>query len=159
MKVLRFYHRFRLYLVNEKGEINSNGLGYYSNTWIFLGGSKHHWSNRINVTLADAFKEPTLLNGCLGWDKDHGTVRTWGGQFGGKLPRITGARVVELKGFKIGSKVKTNVVMTDDDIGEAIPLGSVGVVRSEPTDEEELVFVHINETNHYLPQDVLDILN
>jgi hypothetical protein len=94
MKLLKFYFRDQLYLVNEKGEINSNGLGYFSTNWIFLGGSSHHWHNRVTVTLAEAFKKPELLNKCFGWDKDHGTTRTWGGLFNGKVPRIKHAEVI-----------------------------------------------------------------
>lgn len=96
IKILVFTFRGETYRVNDKGHINANGLGHFSDTWVFLGGSKHHWSNSINVTLAQAFKTPSLLNGCLGWDKDHGTTRQWGGQYNGKLPRISGAYVKEL---------------------------------------------------------------
>ena len=80
--------------MNKSGHIKANGLEDFSEDWIFLGGTKHHWSNRIQFDLQDAFEKPEVLNGCLGWDKDHGTVRQWGGRLHGKLPRITSARVV-----------------------------------------------------------------
>lgn len=93
-KILCFHHMGELYKVNEQGKINANGIGYYSKDWIFLGGTKHHWSNHITITLEMAFEKPELLNGCLGFDNDHGTTREWGGSYYGKLPRITGAHVV-----------------------------------------------------------------
>jgi hypothetical protein len=95
MKILNFYFRGELYQVNENGEINANGINHYSKNWIFLGGTKHHWSRSITVKLLDAFNDPTKLNGCLGFDRDHGTVREWGGQYNGRLPRITGAHITE----------------------------------------------------------------
>jgi len=91
MKVLVFNFRGDLYFVNEQGQISKNSPSNFSETWIFLGGSKHHWSSHINVTLNDAFYDPKLLNECLGWDIDHGTTRQWGGSYFGKLPRISGA--------------------------------------------------------------------
>lgn len=96
MKILQFYFRGEKYLVNEKGEINANGIGYHSSTWIFLGGTKHHWSNHVTVTLKQAFENPKSLEGCLGFDKDHGTTRMWGGCYNGKLPRITHVSVINI---------------------------------------------------------------
>lgn len=91
-KILKFYFRGELYQVNEKGQIKSNGLTYFSPNWLFLGGTKHHWKTRsFDVTLEQAFDNPDSLNGCLGWDKDHGTTRRWGGRYNGKVPRITNA--------------------------------------------------------------------
>lgn len=92
-KILTFSFRGDRYRVNEKGHINANGLGYFSDTWVFLGGSRHHWSNHIDFDLKDAFNDPSVLNGCLGWDKDSGTTRQWGGQYNGRLPRIHSARI------------------------------------------------------------------
>ncbi len=96
MKILQFYFRGEIYKVNEQGHINANGINEYSNSWLFLGGTKHHWSNSITVRLKDAFENPALLNGCLGFDKDHGTTRQWGGYYNGKLPRISGASIKEI---------------------------------------------------------------
>jgi hypothetical protein len=93
MKILNFYFRGELYKVNDDGQINANGIGHYSKNWLFLGGTKHHWSRSITVSLHDAFTDPTQLNGCLGFDRDHGTMRQWGGMYNGRLPRITGAHI------------------------------------------------------------------
>jgi len=93
MKILHFTFRGNPYKVDEQGRINANGIGMHSDTWIFLGGTKHHWSRSITVTLSQAFENPSLLNGCLGFDKDHGTTRQWGGAYNGSLPRISGAYV------------------------------------------------------------------
>ena len=80
--------------VNEQGEIKANGLPNFSATWLFVGATRHHWGNRVDVGLRAAFEQPQKLNGCLLWDRDHGTLRQWGGRWDGKLPRITGACVV-----------------------------------------------------------------
>jgi hypothetical protein len=93
-KTLHFEHRGEWYKVDEQGRINANGIGHHSPTWIFLGGPKHHTSNRVTVPLTMAFDNPGALVGCLGWDRDHGTTRTWGGAYCGKLPRITQAYVI-----------------------------------------------------------------
>ena len=96
MKVLRFYFRGELYEINEQGHIKANGLNDFSSTWIFLGGSRHHWRNGIDVSLQQAFENPGLLDGCIGWDLDHGTTRQWGGRYYGKLPRISRPCVVDI---------------------------------------------------------------
>jgi hypothetical protein len=96
-KILAFLFRGKEYRVDEKGRINTNGLGYYSGDWLFVGGTRHHWSNRATVSLSDAFKNPKALNGCLGFDRDHGTFRQWGGSYCGHLPRITGAHITTEK--------------------------------------------------------------
>lgn len=95
MKTLDFNFMGKPYSVTESGHIKANGLGDYSPSWIFLGGSSHHWHNRVTVTLAEAFELPGLLNGCFGWDIDHGTTRRWGGRYYGKTPRITAAHIQE----------------------------------------------------------------
>jgi hypothetical protein len=98
MKVLNFTFRGKYYKVNEQGHINANGIGHYSPDWTFLGGSRHHWRNTTDITTEMAFIHPESLNGCLGWDRDHGTVRQWGGSYAGRLPRISNAYVTEEKG-------------------------------------------------------------
>ena len=95
MKILKFTFRGEHYQVNEKREIRANGLKYFSENWLFLGGTKHHFSNRIQFSTAAAFQDPKILNGCLGWDLDHGTTRQWGGRYCGKLPRIRNAYISE----------------------------------------------------------------
>jgi len=87
-KILHFSFRNDYYEVNEQGHIRVNGLTEFSPSWIFLGGSSHHWHNHVTVTLRQAFEMPGLLDGLLGWDMDHGTVRQWCGRYYGKLPRI-----------------------------------------------------------------------
>lgn len=96
MKTLNFYFRGERYWVNESGQIKKANTEY-SDTWRFLGGTRHHWSNSVTVPLKVAFENPAALNGCLGFDIDHGTVRQWGGRYCGKLPRIWGAYVSDEK--------------------------------------------------------------
>lgn len=93
MKTLHFTFRGEHYAVNEAGHIKANGLPDFSPSWVFLGGSHHHWCKYVTVPLAEAFREPEKLNGCLGWDRDHGTTRIWGGMWAGRVPRIRGAYV------------------------------------------------------------------
>lgn len=100
MRILEFMFKGELYQVDEQGRIKANNLEYFSDDWIFLGGSSHHWHNGITVHRADAFENPSLLNGCLGWDIDHGTTRRWVGQYNGKLPRITNTTVVETATYR-----------------------------------------------------------
>ncbi len=95
MKVLHFTFRGEAYRVDERGCINANGIDHYSDSWIFLGGSTHHWHNRVTVTLIDAFNNPKALDGCYGWDRDHGTIRAWGGLYYGKVPRIRNPYVID----------------------------------------------------------------
>ena len=92
--ILQFMFRGEIYKVDENGRINANGINHYSDSWIFLGGSPHHWHQRIVYSLKDAFKNPQYLNGCLGWDRDHGTIREWSGKYNGKLPRIKNAQII-----------------------------------------------------------------
>ena len=96
MKVLEFEFRGQIYRVDENGFIKANGLKDYSDTWVFLGGSSHHWHTHITVSKNDAFERPDRLNGCLGWDSDSGTVRQWRGLYAGKLPRIRNATVITI---------------------------------------------------------------
>lgn len=95
MKYLHFSFRGDHYEVNQQGHIKANGLAHFSDQWVFLGGSHHHWRNGIDVPREMAFANPSLLNGCLGWDRDHGTTRQWAGRWCGKLPRITNAYVTQ----------------------------------------------------------------
>lgn len=94
MKILQFTFRGQIYKVDQQGRIKANGLSDYSNDWIFLGGSHHHFCNRITRPLSQVFKTPEILNNCLGADKDHGTYRIWGGQYYGRLPRINNTRII-----------------------------------------------------------------
>lgn len=90
--VLTFDFRGAWWEVNKRGEIRMHANDtVFSNTWIFKGGSRHHWSNHIDVTFFEAWKDPSLLNGCLLWDNDHGSTRRHSGAYCGKLPRIRNA--------------------------------------------------------------------
>lgn len=90
---LRFYFRGELYRVNQQGQICANGLRDFSENWLFLGGSRHHWRNGVDVSFTSAWACPALLNGTLGWDRDYGTTRRWGGRYAGKVPRISSAHL------------------------------------------------------------------
>ena len=94
-KYLHFEHRGDWYVVNHKGEIKSRNNGTFSKNWIFRGVSTHHWSNHIDVNLAEAFKSPKSIIKGIVWDIDHGTHRTWGGSYGGKIPKVQAAHVDE----------------------------------------------------------------
>lgn len=95
MKELRFIVRGGYLRVDPEGRIKAHGTDGFSDNWRFLGGSRHHWRRGIDIDLAAAFKDPSSLNGCLGWDRDHGTVRQWRGSWNGRLPRIGGAYVID----------------------------------------------------------------
>ena len=99
MKVLKFQHAGEWYKVKENGDMLqvNNTYNEWDDKWRFLGVSKHHWSNHIDVFLVDAFANPKQLIGGLVWDIDHGTTRLWGGRYYGKLPRIQSAYVEEVE--------------------------------------------------------------
>ncbi len=61
--------------------------------------------------------------------------------------------------FGEGVKVKTTVYMSAEDVGEEIKEGTEGVVFASPDDSEQLVGVVINNAHHYLPQDVLEVVD
>lgn len=92
MKFLFFECRGERYCVHENGNLTKVGH-HVSNQWKFLGVSFHHWKQTIEVTCEQAFNDPKTIIGGLVWDKDHGTIRQWGGKYNGKLPRITSARI------------------------------------------------------------------
>jgi hypothetical protein len=56
----------------------------------------HHWRNQPDIMLKHAFNEPERIIGCLVCDVDHGTPRVWGGQYNGKLPRVTDASIIDI---------------------------------------------------------------
>uniref|UniRef100_A0A6M3LEA6 Uncharacterized protein n=2 Tax=viral metagenome TaxID=1070528 RepID=A0A6M3LEA6_9ZZZZ len=62
----------------------------FSEQWLFLGVSFHHWRTNIDLKLED-IKDPKDLIKGLVWDVDHGTTRQWGGSYYGKIPRIVDA--------------------------------------------------------------------
>ncbi len=104
MKVLTFNCRgeaYRVSLENDTmGHIIQAGHKTFSlphPTWKIIGFASHHWCNapdcRIEHVEKVLGKYPTALNQNLVFDNDHGTVRKWGGQYNGKLPRVTFACV------------------------------------------------------------------
>jgi len=90
-KRLLFKCRGKWYTVNEKGHMAEDGAdATFSGQWIFLGVSFHHWRNGID-TYFSIDTDPKKFIGGRVWDKDHGTMRTWGGKYNGKLPKIESA--------------------------------------------------------------------
>ena len=91
MRVLNFVCRGERYEVNEIGQLRRTDMKMeFSDGWQFLGGSFHHWRNGIDRRFKDT-QNATEYEGCLVWDRDHGTTRQWGGRYNGGLPRITSA--------------------------------------------------------------------
>jgi hypothetical protein len=95
MKTLHFQHRGQWFKVTEDGFIVRTDIDESepSGQWLFLGVSTHHWHRHVTVTLEQAFSKPKSIVGGYVWDCDHGTTRTWGGSYYGKVPRITAAYV------------------------------------------------------------------
>lgn len=93
---LEFVCRGETFRVNAAGEIMRMDQRQRFSQWLLLGVSMHHWRNGIDITLDAIFKAPERMIGGLVWDRDHGTVRTWGGSYNGRLPRVTAARLVEV---------------------------------------------------------------
>jgi hypothetical protein len=93
MATLHFECRGQWFEVDKQGRIKGNGLKEHSDSWLFLGTSRHHRSNSIDISLGSALLNPNLIVGGLVWDKDHGTTRRWGGSYAGKLPRVTAAYI------------------------------------------------------------------
>jgi len=90
MRQLHFCCRGEWYRVNTLGHITQIRNKTFTENWIFLGVSKHHWRNGIDVYFSPDVDAKELIGGYV-WDLDHGTTRTWGGGFGGKLPTVTQA--------------------------------------------------------------------
>lgn len=96
MRIFNFTCRGETFQVNPKGHIRRSGTKWCTN-WCFLGISKHHWSRRYDVRYDTEMpnEDAKKLVGGIVWDCDHGSVRTWGGRYLGKLPRITSAYFTE----------------------------------------------------------------
>lgn len=90
--MLHFQCRGEWFKVNADGFMTQDHNQDFSGKWLFLGVSFHHWRNGIDVRFSSKTL-PENLTGGIVWDSDHGTTRTWGGQYLGKLPRITQAYV------------------------------------------------------------------
>jgi hypothetical protein len=93
--MLHFKCRGEWFLVNEEGNMTQERHPTFSEGWKFLGVSFHHWKNSIDLHFEEAKTNPTKLIGGLVWDFDHGSIRRWGGQYFGRLPRITAVYVEE----------------------------------------------------------------
>jgi len=91
MTTLHFECRGKWYKVKPDGDLiqEENHYNNWDGNWIFLGVSFHHWRRGIDMTLKEIFENPVKAIGGLVWDVDHGTIRIWGGEYCGKLPRIT----------------------------------------------------------------------
>jgi hypothetical protein len=90
MKILVIQIRGEWYHVNEIGQfIRTDMPMAFHDSWQFYGVSTHHWHNHPVYKLSDVWNNPKIAIGGYLWDKDHGTIRTWGGCYHGKLPRIT----------------------------------------------------------------------
>ena len=83
------YGRGKYYKVNPKGEIGVNGR--FSPTWRVAAVAPRWNTSYYNSVMWPEVKK--LLNagrtvtGYL-YDIDHGTLRFWGGQYMGKIPKV-----------------------------------------------------------------------
>jgi hypothetical protein len=92
MKILNFIIRGKRYEVNEIGQLRRTDMSMeFHDSWKFLGVSKHHMVNHVQIDYINAFANPKSIIGGYVWDLDHGTIRCWGGSYMGRLPRITSA--------------------------------------------------------------------
>lgn len=85
--------RGEYYTIDKDGNITRDDMPNMesSDNWKFLGVSTHHWQNNVVHSFSAIWNEPQLaINGYV-WDRDHGTTRTWGGKYCGRIPRITKA--------------------------------------------------------------------
>ena len=98
MKILYFTCRGEEFKVRKDGiMMQANSTFNSFGEWIFLGISKHHWRNGLDVTCKEAFKNPNSIIDGLVWDVDYGTTRSWRGRYCGGLPRITNAYIKTTK--------------------------------------------------------------
>lgn len=88
---LEFSCRGDYYVVNKHGQIlqANNTYNEFGDSWLFLGVSTHHWHSHITIPFNEIWKRPKEALKGIVWDLDHNTTRLWGGQYCGKLPRIT----------------------------------------------------------------------
>jgi len=88
-ELLYFEIRGEWFVANERGDLTQANRLRFTNDWTLLGVSFHHWRNNVDVTFQDSWDNPKRMVGGYLWDIDHGTVRTWGGSYNGKLPKVT----------------------------------------------------------------------
>ena len=98
MKTLIFECRGELYKIKKNGDMLqvNNTYNEWDSNWQFLGVSFHNWRRGIDKTVKEAFNNPASIMGGLVWDIDHNTIRQWGGNYYGKLPRITRAHIEDI---------------------------------------------------------------
>ena len=92
-------HRYLLsgrgetFVVNERGEITQfigwEKIHTFSHQWRIYAVTQR-WNERINMLWSDIKHQLDKGKTVVGYlyDYDHGTIRFWGGQFDGKLPKI-----------------------------------------------------------------------
>ena len=88
--MLHFKCRGIWYKVRDDGMMTREGIPEFSYDWFFLGVSFHHWRKSLDVPFSSDVNAENFLRGLV-WDRDHGTVRSWGGSYFGSLPRVTAA--------------------------------------------------------------------
>jgi hypothetical protein len=97
MKILVIQIRGKIYHINEIGQMVRTDMPMkFHDSWIFVGGIHHHWCNSVTRVFKDTWKNPEILLGCLLVDRDHNTLRVWGGRYNGRIPRITKSYITEL---------------------------------------------------------------
>jgi len=85
--------RGETFVVNEKGEITQfigwEKIHTFSHQWRIYAVTQR-WNERINMLWSDIKHQLDKGKTVVGYlyDYDHGTIRFWGGQFDGKLPKI-----------------------------------------------------------------------
>ena len=96
MKVIRFFYFNDWYEIDEQGRIRYVKWPTFSDRWVFLGCARHHAQTRPVISVPEIFRNPRLLEGAYGFDRDHGTRRAWRSSHGGKTARIHHPHLVEL---------------------------------------------------------------
>lgn len=109
---LTFMHAGTWFKVSIKPKTLGHVVQYGEHTfslphpsWKIIGFSTHHQQNRPVISMAEAAKDPEKIIKTYVWDVDHGTIRSWGGQYHGKVPRVQYAHLENpRKGGKSRSK-------------------------------------------------------
>jgi hypothetical protein len=98
MKTLSFRCRGEVVTVSLESEtlghiIEGNGIKWLlpHDSWRIVGFSRHHMSRSFSPLTTET--QPADVDGCLVWDRDHGTLRTWMGSYQNRLPRASNATI------------------------------------------------------------------
>jgi hypothetical protein len=79
-----------VYVITPSGYIKRTDMPFKaSHNWRVYGVSTHHWQNSPKLKwpeIRNMLDKGKTVEGYF-WDVDHGTIRTWGGSYAGKLPR------------------------------------------------------------------------